>query len=153
MDAAARAVTWLGGLFERLEMSVELAVEEDDEQITVSVTGKDAELLLADMSAAGPAVLLALQNTVQAAIFGGRQRRKQILIDAANYRQRRMEMLQDVANRLSDKVVQTGDPVTLLGMSSFDRRAIHQGVRDKKGVKTESEGFGHFRRLKVSPRS
>ncbi len=62
----------------------------------------------------------------------------------------REEQLDGVGAFLGERIAAIGVPVVIMGMDSFDRRVIHQSLGDQGGMKTESEGFGSFRRLKIT---
>lgn len=143
---------WLETLFGHLGLEGQLQVRESDDQLEVTFNGPGAEHLIADMAANGPGVLHALQTAAQSAVSSGNRRRYGVSIDPEGFRQGRVDHLQGISTALGDKVVAIGQSITVFGMSSFDRRAVHTGLRDNRGIRTESEGFGPFRRLKISPR-
>jgi spoIIIJ-associated protein len=73
------------------------------------------------------------------------------VIDVEGYRERRRQYLNDLARRLSDKVRQTGRPVTLNPMSPRDRRIVHLAAREETDVTTRSQGEGYYRKMLILP--
>lgn len=59
-------------------------------------------------------------------------------VDVAGYRAQAREALVKKAKDAAEKVRRWGDVVELEPLSSFDRRIIHQALRDDPGVETHS---------------
>jgi spoIIIJ-associated protein len=76
---------------------------------------------------------------------------ERIAIDVEGYRERRQESVEITARRAAEKARQTGRPVTLPPMSPRDRRTVHVALSDERGVTTQSEGEGSYRRVIVAP--
>jgi spoIIIJ-associated protein len=76
-----------------------------------------------------------------------------IEVDAEGYRERRQEALEQMARRAADNVRQTGRRITLNPMSARDRRIVHVALSEERGVTTQSQGEGSFRRVVVVPAS
>ncbi len=146
------AQAWLSTLFGYLGLEGEVRVRESEDMLEASLEGPGAEVLLAEMSARGPEILQAIQLLAQSAVSSGNRRRYGVSLDPGGFRQNRVEQLREVSRFLGEKATAIGAPITVLGMSSFDRRAVHTGLREMRNVRTESEGFGPFRRLKIQPR-
>ncbi|MBC8094980.1 MAG: KH domain-containing protein [Akkermansiaceae bacterium] len=60
------------------------------------------------------------------------------LVDVGGYRAQAREALVKKAKDAAEKVRRWGDVVELEPLSSFDRRIIHQALRDDPGVETHS---------------
>ena len=56
-----------------------------------------------------------------------------------------------MAQKAAERVKTTKVPFVFDPMSAQDRRAIHTALVDIEGIKTESEGDGQMRRVKVLP--
>lgn len=74
-----------------------------------------------------------------------------LTVDVNNYQQERLEMLKDSAKNLARQVAEYGVPRYLPPMNAYERRVIHMALIDIAGVKTESEGEGEERRVKIIP--
>ena len=74
-----------------------------------------------------------------------------VVLDVERYRQRREASLRDMANKVAERVIQTGRSITLEPMSAADRRIIHVTLAEREGVSTESIGFGEDRKVSIIP--
>jgi len=61
-----------------------------------------------------------------------------IMVDVGGYRAQAREALVKKAKDAAEKVRRWGDVVELEPMSAFDRRVIHQALKDDPGVETAS---------------
>src|SRR5499425_1726308 len=61
-----------------------------------------------------------------------------VMVDVGGYRAQARDALVKKAKDAADKVRRWGDVVELEPMSSFDRRIIHQALKDDPGVETHS---------------
>jgi spoIIIJ-associated protein len=132
-----------------LDISAEITVTEDDEQILINVgavesgdvIGKDGELLSS------------LQFLLNKIVNRFPEGRKRIILDSAGFRDRREVDLGDLARSLGEKALSTGKVVRLSPMNAQDRRLVHMALKDHPGLKTHSEGEGHYRSLLIVPNS
>lgn len=72
-----------------------------------------------------------------------------ILLDVNNYRNEQKERLESMARNLAEKVIQTGKPVALASMSSYERRICHLVLQEIEGIMSESEGEGDDRHIVI----
>ena len=80
-------------------------------------------------------------------------RRVRILVDVEGYRLRRETSLRALAERMADRVEETGRSVTLESMPANERRIIHIALSENPSVTTSSIDEGDHRRVVVSPPS
>ena len=73
------------------------------------------------------------------------------MIDIGQYRQRRQDSLEGLAFRMAERVRQSGRPMPLEPMSSYERRIIHMALRGDSTVYTESTGEGESRKIVIFP--
>ncbi|MGH3148831.1 MAG: RNA-binding cell elongation regulator Jag/EloR [Rubrobacter sp.] len=93
----------------------------------------------------------ALQYLVNVSVYRERTFVKRVVLDAEGYRQRRVEAIQGMAHRTARRAVREDRTVELPPMNSSERRIVHLFLRDNPGVRTESEGSGDNRRVRVLP--
>ena len=74
-----------------------------------------------------------------------------ILVDVGDYRTKREEQLKELALKAAQRVKFSGRSVSLSGLSSFERRAVHMFLKEDPEIETHSEGEGKWRMLVVSP--
>lgn len=114
----------------------------------IDLTGEDSGLLIGRRGQ----TLQSLQFIVNMIVrkeFGEGVR---VVLDVERYRQRREASLRDMANKVAERVSQTGRSITLEPMSAADRRIIHISLAEREGVSTESVGFGDDRKVTIIPR-
>ncbi len=114
----------------------------------IDLTGEDSGLLIGRRGQ----TLQSLQFIVNMIVrkeFGEGVR---VALDVERYRQRREASLRDMANKVAERVSQTGRSITLEPMSAADRRIIHISLAEREGVSTESVGFGEDRKVTIIPR-
>jgi spoIIIJ-associated protein len=74
-----------------------------------------------------------------------------VVVDAAGYRSRREDALRVEADRVADLVVGEGRAIALRPMPAAERRFVHEYLRERGDVGTQSEGEEPRRRLVISP--
>ncbi len=60
------------------------------------------------------------------------------------------EFLQDMARILRDQVLEEGEARMTKSLNPYERRIVHETLHDDQRVKTESEGDGKFKQIKIS---
>lgn len=78
---------------------------------------------------------------------------EKIVVDVGGYRDKRAQSLKAMAHEYAQKVVETGEPMVLPELSSFERRLVHVELKDNPEVVTESEGEGKERKLVIKPKA
>jgi len=74
-----------------------------------------------------------------------------LLVDVEHYRRRRDASLRDLARRMAERVIRTGQPITLEPMPAYERRIIHLTLRDNPQVVTQSTGEEDNRKVVIYP--
>jgi spoIIIJ-associated protein len=129
-----------------LDLKVEVSEPEPD-NIDVSFQGFDLPLLLGHNAE----LLDALQYVARRAFADVVAAGVQIDFDASGYRDARRQELELMAQKAAERVRITKVPYLFDPMNAQDRRIIHTVLVDVEGIKTESEGEGQMRRVKVFP--
>ncbi|MFN2223225.1 MAG: RNA-binding cell elongation regulator Jag/EloR [Candidatus Promineifilaceae bacterium] len=138
------------------KMSVEASVtvkqtEPDDltgeVRSILDVRGKDMGVLI------GPRgeTLNALQYVTRLMTGHMLKQRTSFIVDVEGYRARREQALASLANRMAEKAVRAGRPMTLEPMPPNERRIIHLTLRQDERVHTESTGEGRRRKVRIFP--
>ena len=73
----------------------------------------------------------------------------QLDFDANGYRKSRHQELELMALKAAEKVKLTKTSFVFDPMNAQDRRIVHMALVDIEGIRTESEGEGQMRRVKV----
>jgi len=79
-----------------------------------------------------------LQYIVNRLLFQQDPSAPKIMVDVAGYRAQARDALVKKAKDAAEKVRRWGDVVELEPMTAFDRRIIHQALKDDPGVETAS---------------
>ncbi len=144
-----RAVRFLEGLFQVLNIEATPVLESEDEKILIninssenkSIIGRRGELIDAVQSLAG-----AVANT-------GRKEYKRVVVDYGNYREKREETLKHVAEKMAAKAVRLGKKLRLEPMNPYERRIIHAALMENPDVTTKSEGKEPARFVVIIPKN
>lgn len=156
IDETETAVTVISELLElmQVEAAISTRVTEPDDLTgkrlpVVDINGDDLGALI------GPRgeTLDSLQFISRLMVGHRIGHRSNFVIDIEGYRERREQALSRLAERMANKAVKRGSPVTLEPMPAYERRIIHMALRDSKDVKTESTGDGNRRRVRIFPLS
>jgi spoIIIJ-associated protein len=127
-----------------LDLRVEVTQPEPD-NIQVTFQGFDLPLLLGHNAE----LLDAFQYIARRAFAEDVADGLQLDFDANGYRQSRLSELELMAQKAAEKVKATRVPFVFDPMNAQDRRIIHMAIVDFPGIRTESEGEGQMRRVKI----
>ena len=123
-------------------------VREDDESITLTVTGADLGMLIGRHGQ----TIDAIQYLVNAIVFRRHpDDRKEIVVDAAGYRERRRTSLEALAVRSAQRALQSNERVELDPMTAVERKVVHIRLKEFDGVETSSEGTEPNRYVVILP--
>jgi len=95
--------------------------------------------------------LNALQHVTRLMTGHTMHQRPTFILDVQGYRSRREQALARLAERMANKVIDRGRPMTLEPMPPNERRIIHITLRDDDRVYTESFGDGRQRKVRIYP--
>ena len=79
-----------------------------------------------------------LQYLVNRILFQQDQSAPKVMLDVGGYRSQAREALVKKAKDAADKVRRWGDTVELEPLNAFDRRIVHQALRDDPDIETQS---------------
>ena len=147
LSDGARAVKFLDGLFEVMDITAKCKLDEEGEKIKISLIAENSSSLIGYRGE----VLDALQCLAGAIANTGRDEYRRVVVDCEDYREKREETLVSLAHKLADKAVRTGRKVTLEPMNPYERRILHSALMDSTEVKTQSEGKEPNRYVAIIP--
>lgn len=84
-------------------------------------------------------VVDALQQLTRLAVQQKTGERSHLIVDVDGFLKRKRQHLHDIALDAVDEVRETGEPVDLKPMNSFERKVVHDVVREE-GLKSRSHG-------------
>jgi len=134
-------------IVERLGLDAEVEVEERDGALHGRLDGEDVGLFIGRHGQ----TIDAVQHLAQRIVFPDGPSSMRVVIDANGYRERRADALRAEADDAADEAVETGRAVDLDPMPPYERRIVHEYLRDRGDVETHSEGDEPSRYLVISP--
>lgn len=146
-EDAKRAVDFLDGIFDFLNIPVSIESSEEDNKININLITTSSATLIGYRGE----MLDALQTLAGAVANIGKDEYKRLVVDCEGYRQKREETLKSLAEKLANKAEKTGRKVSLEPMNPFERRIIHSALTNREHVKTESMGTEPNRYVVIIP--
>lgn len=93
--------------------------------------------------------LQSIANVVKNAANAQFKRRVNMSVDVNGYKEERYEKLKEMVDRLAKTVIKTHVSVKIDHVTADERKIIHQHLSDTPHIRTESEGEGQRRCLKI----
>ena len=137
-DEADIAADYLEGLLDIVdyEGDIELGVRNNRPMVQI-VADDDSDIK--HLIGRHGEVVDALQQLTRLAVQQKTGERSHLIVDVDGFMKRKRQHLRDVALDAVDEVRETGEPVNLKPMNSFERKVIHDVVREE-GLKSRSHG-------------
>ncbi len=148
LEPAAALEELLAEIADALKLEVDVAVSDRDGALSGQLDGEDVGLFIGRHGQ----TIDAVQHLAQRIVFPDGPSAVRIVIDANGYRARRAEALQAEADDAADEALASGRPVELDPLPPFERRIVHEYLRERGDVETHSEGNEPQRYLVVTPR-
>jgi spoIIIJ-associated protein len=147
-ELAGRVREILERITNGLNMRCRMELVEDDESITVSLSGSNLGLLIGKHGQ----TIDAIQYLVNAIVWRAwPDDRKEVVVDAAGYRDRRRAALESLAVRSAEEAVASHSPVALEPMTAVERKIVHLRLKEFEGVETSSDGTEPNRAVVITP--
>lgn len=137
-DEADIAADYLEGLLDIVdyEGDIELGVRNNRPMVQI-VADDDSDIK--HLIGRHGEVVDALQQLTRLAVQQKTGERSHLIVDVDGFLKRKRQHLRDFALDAVDEVRETGEPVNLKPMNSFERKVIHDVVREE-GLKSRSHG-------------
>ena len=148
-DLAEKASEFLLGVLERMGISADIDIKDDNDRTTLEIQTKDTELVIGRRGV----VMDALQHLVNKVVYRDRrdEKTKPLVVDAGGFRDKQIERLRALGQRMAEKALQTKQIVELQPMTAHDRRIVHMAISEIAGLTTRSEGEGEDRHILIVP--
>jgi spoIIIJ-associated protein len=147
-DQAADARALVARIVTTLGIDAEVEAREEAEAIVVTCSGPDVGLLIGRHGQTIDSIQYLL-NAVGWRTYG--EERREVVVDAADYRARRQATLEALALRVAERVRESGESEELEPMTAVERKVVHLRLKDVSGVATTSEGTEPNRYVVVVP--
>ncbi len=143
----SRGIEFVNELLKRMDIKAEAKTSETDTN-TVDIQGEEASDYV--VGRYGDCIR-ALEYIVNLALRDPKNEPR-IKIDSCGYRGRRTKSLERLAEATARQAVKFGKPVRLDPMASWERWVIHNTLKDREDVTTESIGEPPTRKVVVMPK-
>lgn len=148
---AGAAVLVVERILDTVGAEVQVTLRADHDEFAggpvIDINGPDSGLLIGRRGN----TLQSLQFIVQSIVRHQFDQDVRVSLDVEQYRSRREDSLREMADRVADRVVQTGRSITLEPMTPSDRRIVHLYLGERSGIRTESVGYGEGRKVQIIP--
>ena len=144
---ARRCLAWI---LEGMTVAAEIEAFAREDQVILNVLcGDESSIVIGRRGQTLEALQLLVTRIVsrkyQEVLTGCR-----IIIDVEGYRERRRANLQDMARRTAEEVRETGEPVLLAPLNSYERYLVHSALKEEPGVASSSQGEGPMKQILVT---
>ncbi|HEY5600827.1 MAG TPA: R3H domain-containing nucleic acid-binding protein [Patescibacteria group bacterium] len=137
-------------LFEKVDPQASVTISQvEDDSYLIDINSNDAGILIGHHGS----VLESLRLIISLMFFTKTGKWIQIALDVNGWQDRRNQTLIDKANELAQRVIETGEPVTLSNLNGRERRVVHMALSENNEVATESFGEDEDRKLVIKPAS
>ena len=109
----------------RTEQNLQIKIHTDNNGIIIGKNGR---------------TLTSIQTLLRQAIYAKTGIYVNIVLDVENYKEKVAKNIEILAKKLAREVQKTKMDVKMDSMNSYERRLVHEVLKDFKGIKTESEG-------------
>jgi len=136
---------YLERLLDIADVDGDIDMDVENDRAVVAVVGEGLDALVGP----GGTVLDALQELTRLAVVQQTGVRSRLMLDIGGWRARRKAELTAIGTRTAQRVLESGEPVSLAPMTPFERKIVHDAVAAIDGVASESEGVEPERRVVV----
>ena len=137
-EEADIAADYLEGLLDIVDYEGDIEMGVRNNRPTVQIVADDDTDIKHLIGRYGE-VVDALQQLTRLAVQQKTGERSHLIVDVDGYLKRKRQRLHDIALDAIDEVHETGEPVDLKPMNSFERKIVHDVVREE-GMKSRSHG-------------
>ena len=138
---------YLERLLDIADVDGDIDMDVENDRAVVAIVGDGLDALVGP----GGTVLDALQELTRLAVVQQTGVRSRLMLDIGGWRARRKAELTAIGTRTAQRVLESGEPVSLAPMTPFERKIVHDAVAAVDGVASESEGVEPERRVVVLP--
>lgn len=136
---------YFNSFFEGLGLEVEQNISIKGNQVTVNLNADNNAILIGRNGSS----LNGLSNLLRNAVSSKFKRKFFVNLDINNYKQNRYDKLKHMAVRVAKNVQSSKVDAALDPMPNDERRIIHKELATMENIKTQSEGRGRNRYLKI----
>ena len=146
-DVLAFSKEYLKTLVEGMGVGVNFETLRKDNYLKVILHPENSSILIGKEGR----TLSSIQNVLRAVLTKETGMHINIILDVENYKEKSQRHIERLAKNLAKEVQKTKEPVRMDSMNSYERRLIHEVLKDFKGITTESEGEEPNRAVVIKP--
>ena len=146
-DVLAFSKEYLKTLVEGMGVGVNFETLRKDNYLKVILHPDNSSILIGKEGR----TLSSIQNVLRAVLTKETGMHINIILDVENYKEKSQKHIERLAKNLAKEVQKTKEPVRMDSMNSYERRLIHEVLKDFKGITTESEGEEPNRAVVIKP--
>ncbi len=135
-DVLEFAKSYIKGIVEGMGLDVTLETRRTANNLQIKLHSSNSSILIGKNGR----TLTSLQTLVRQAVQVQTGMFVNIILDVENYKEKQHKNIEFLAKKLAREVQKTKMDVKMDSMNSFERRLVHEVLKDFKGIKTESEG-------------
>lgn len=137
-QAETQLKTLTQNLVEKMNLEINVSVEEQEDRFLVEVGGEDSAVLIGKRGES----LDGFQFLLNTLFNKGKKHEeyKRVVVDSKGYKARREDTLKILAERTAARAVRENQDIRLEPMTANERRIIHSALADSTRVETESKG-------------
>ena len=136
---------YLDRFFKNLNLDVDIDISLEDDCYRVLLNADNNAIIIGKNGQ----TLEAINTVLKSATNSEFRKRYHILVDINNYKTDRYDKIKGIAYRVANSVQRTRISATLDPMPADERRVIHNFLSEMTHIRTESEGEGKGRRVKI----
>ncbi|BDU62882.1 spoIIIJ-associated protein [Candidatus Borrelia fainii] len=145
-----KILDFIKGMINKMGYCVDLKIESrEDEYIKISIDTDSPNILIGREGRNLDALQL-LANVYMSRLIGDNGIFNRIVLDIEDYRERFKSRFINLAINSLHKVKRSRRSILLPTMNPFERRIIHTTLNRYSDIKTESEGDGNLKRVRIS---
>ena len=137
---------YLDKYFKGINLPVEIVVKRgEDGTYLINLNAENNAILIGKNGQ----TLEAIKTVLNAAANAEFKTHVYMMVDINGYKEERYEKLKNTVERIAKTVAKTHVPARLGDLTSDERKVVHQHLSTMPHIRTESEGSGNDRRLKI----
>lgn len=136
---------YLGTFFMNIDQEIEIEILPDSRGFKVMLNSENNAILIGKNGQ----TLHSINTVVRSAVNSKFKHRFNILVDINNYKVDRYAKVKSIAKRVAISVQKSKVAASLDPMPNDERKVIHQYLSEFNNIRTESEGEGNQRHLKI----
>lgn len=129
--------SFLTDFLETAKTPASVEITETNEELFININGENLSKLIGYHGES----LNSLQYLISVYCSKFSRHAKKIILDIDGFKEKRKETLEELANRIANKVIETGRKTELEPMNAFERRVIHNVIQNFPNLQSYSNGF------------